>query len=59
MASGNGGNGNGVVMASDPGGLSGPGGPPAGYSPGPPPHGGDPEREGLTLRDYIAVIWRR
>src|SRR5450756_93239 len=46
-------------MASGPGGLNGPGGPTAGYSPGPPPHGGDPEREGLTLRDYIAVMWRR
>ena len=61
MTNGNGGNGNGVVMSSGPGGLSGPGGrPPAGYAQGPPPpFGGEPEREGLTLRDYLAVISRR
>ena len=64
MTNGNGGNGNGVVMSSGPGGLSGPSGPggrpPAGYAQGPPPpYGGEPEREGLTLRDYLAVISRR
>jgi Mrp family chromosome partitioning ATPase/capsular polysaccharide biosynthesis protein len=40
--------------------ASGPGGPPpADYAPGPPHYPGGPEREGLTLRDYLAVIWRR
>jgi Mrp family chromosome partitioning ATPase/capsular polysaccharide biosynthesis protein len=55
VTNGNGGNGSGVVMSSGPGGS-----PPAGYAPGPPPqYPGEPEREGLTLRDYVAVITRR
>ena len=58
MISGNGSNDgrkeSGVVMASGPGGP-----PPADHAPGPPQYSGEPEREGLTLRDYLAVIWRR
>ena len=57
MTNGNGGNRNGIVMAGGSGGQGGQ--PPARYAPGPPPFSGDPEREGLTLRDYLAVVSRR
>jgi polysaccharide biosynthesis transport protein len=44
----------GIVMASGPGGPA-----PVGHAPGPPSYPGEPESEGLTLRDYLAVLWRR
>lgn len=61
MATGNGGNGSGYAMPADSGSGSGLGG--QGYA-GPPPQGParhmpEHQPEGLTLRDYIAVVWRR
>jgi len=43
------------VYGPGPGGY----GPPQGGGYGPPPGGFAPEEEGLTLRDYLAVVWRR
>ena len=53
MTVGGNGQGNGRYAASGPGYA----GPPAGAPP--PGYGPEPETEGMTLRDYLAVVWRR